>query len=320
MPVTAGQLKTLSVETTNAYLRGLRSVTAPLYPRFAQEISMSTKTIEAPILGMVGPLREWIGPRMVERLGSDAYSITAKKYEKTIAIPRDAVEDDNIGLYMPQISDLGQQAESLPDQAVFAKLASGLVDLCFDKKPFFSATHPDGRGGVFSNTNLIAGQGGANTKATWYLLDTSKAIKPLIWARRTATEFTNLWNQDDPNVFFHDEYVSGVRARGVADYGFPHFAYAVRDDLNAGTFDTAMLAMQSLQTASGESLNVQPNLLIVPTSLRPAAEQLFGTELTVVTGGTGNVALGTVSNTKFKAIEWIVASRLPNAANTAVVV
>lgn len=64
----------------------------------------------------------------------------------------------------------------------------------------------------------------SNTDTTnaWYLADTGRAIKPLIWQNRMAPEFTYLNKPDDPNVFMQDKYVYGVRARGVAGYG-PYF-------------------------------------------------------------------------------------------------
>ena len=84
---------------------------------------------------------------------------------------------------------------------------------------------------VGSATNPYAGTakvvvlpelGGAAT--TWYLLDCSKPIKPLIWQDRSPLEAVWRNNPNDDNVFFLDKYVYGVKRRGTAGFGLPHLA------------------------------------------------------------------------------------------------
>lgn len=54
---------------------------------------------------------------------------------------------------------------------------------------------------------------------TWYLLDTSRAIKPFIFQQRTAVNFVTRIAPDDPRVFDLHEYVYGTDARGNVGYG-----------------------------------------------------------------------------------------------------
>lgn len=295
MPVTAGTLRTMEVKLIDAYLRGLQSAPTPIFRRFTQEISMGTKTVEAPILGMIGPLREWIGPRQIERLSRDAYAITAKDYEKTVSVPRTAVDDDNVGVYVPQFSGLALEAALWPDQQVMKKLDSGETDLCYDKLSFFNASHPVGDGTTFSN---VSGSG----NPAWYLFDTTKSIMPMIWGQRMAPEFVNLWKIDDSNVFWYKEYISGIYARGVADYGFPQFAQKQKSTLDATNYDAAQTAMALRKNAAGETLGVHANLLVIPRALEPSARNLFK----VPTLGNG------ATNPLFNAIEYVVSDRLSN--------
>lgn len=58
----------------------------------------------------------------------------------------------------------------------------------------------------------------------WYLLCTKRAIKPMIFQLRAAPEFTYLNKPEDPNVFFQEQYIFGVRARGAAGYSLPFLA------------------------------------------------------------------------------------------------
>jgi phage major head subunit gpT-like protein len=53
----------------------------------------------------------------------------------------------------------------------------------------------------------------------WFVMDTSRPIKPLLFQLREAPSFDYLMNSGDQNVFMRDEYVCGVKARGAAGYG-----------------------------------------------------------------------------------------------------
>lgn len=59
----------------------------------------------------------------------------------------------------------------------------------------------------------------AGEPLNWYLAHTGSRIKPFLFQNRMAPELTFLNNPTDPNVFWDDEYVVGVRARGAAGYG-----------------------------------------------------------------------------------------------------
>ncbi len=59
---------------------------------------------------------------------------------------------------------------------------------------------------------------------TWYMLCTSRGIKPIVFQQRNAPEFTFMNQPADPNVFLRDEYLFGVRARGAAGYSLPFLA------------------------------------------------------------------------------------------------
>lgn len=46
-------------------------------------------------------MREWIGEREVQALAAYDYLIKNKKFEMTIGVPRDDIEDDKYGVYTP---------------------------------------------------------------------------------------------------------------------------------------------------------------------------------------------------------------------------
>ncbi len=75
---------------------------------------------------------------------------------------------------------------------------------------------------VGATTNVLRGQVDilvipelASAPATWYLLDTSRPIKPFIWQQRQAANFVYRINEQDPAVFDNHSYIMGVDARGA---------------------------------------------------------------------------------------------------------
>lgn len=58
------------------------------------------------------------------------------------------------------------------------------------------------------------------TDATkYYLMDTTRSVKPLIFQNRMAPEFAYLNRPDDSEVFKRSEFLFGIRSRGNAGYG-----------------------------------------------------------------------------------------------------
>lgn len=59
----------------------------------------------------------------------------------------------------------------------------------------------------------------------WFLLDTTKPVKPLIFQQRKKAEFVALDNPSDQNVFMRKEFLYGVDSRDNAGYGLWQLAY-----------------------------------------------------------------------------------------------
>lgn len=87
-------------------------------------------------------LREWVGERVVNNLEGRGYQIINKKFEDTVEVSKDDVEDDNLGMYSIQVKQLGEQSAKWPDYTLADMIAAGTTNLAFDGQPFFSASHP----------------------------------------------------------------------------------------------------------------------------------------------------------------------------------
>lgn len=124
------------------------SEVSPQYTRVATVCPSTTDMETYAWLGDLPGMREWIGDREIQNLSGSAYTIRNKDFEATVSIPRDAIEDDKIGLYSPSIQMLGQAAAQHPDELVFGLLRDGFKEKCYDGKTFFATDHPVGKKSV----------------------------------------------------------------------------------------------------------------------------------------------------------------------------
>lgn len=88
-------------------------------------------------------VREWIGERKFNNLVARGYTIINKSFEDSIAIDRDNIEDDQIGVYTADVAMLGSQSAKWMDDLMVACIQAGsTTGLCFDGQPFFNDSHP----------------------------------------------------------------------------------------------------------------------------------------------------------------------------------
>lgn len=118
--------------------------TQPVYERIATVVPSSAREEEYKWLGKVPRLREWIGDRVIQNLTAHGYTIKNRDWEATVAVDRNDIEDDAIGIYRPLIQQLAQAAALHPDELVFELLVKGFTEKCYDGQPFFAPEHVDG--------------------------------------------------------------------------------------------------------------------------------------------------------------------------------
>ena len=102
---------------------------------------------------------------MVKSLSESSYQITNKDYESTVGVPRNAIEDDEFGIYGPMMASMAQVAAEHPDTLVFGLLKNGFTTPCYDGQNFFDDEHPVGDTKV-SNMQAGAGEGWVS-RAGW---------------------------------------------------------------------------------------------------------------------------------------------------------
>lgn len=153
MIVNQANLRGLNVSYSTAYNKAFEGVESN-YGKIATTVPSTTSETSYKWLGQVPQMREWIGEREIQKLSSYGYSIVNKKFEMTVAVPRDDIEDDQYGVYTPLFSNMGEAAAQHPDILCFDALKGGFKEKCYDGKCFFAGDHPSGEGGKKAVSNL----------------------------------------------------------------------------------------------------------------------------------------------------------------------
>lgn len=288
-------LNALTMSLRKEFQEGLQH-TPPTWQQIAMRIPSSTATNVYSWLGSMPMMKEWVGAREIKTINEEGFYLANKLFEGTIGIPRTAFEDDQIGNYRITARQLGVAASKLPDQLVWPLLADGLNNKCIDGQSYFDIEHPlyanhDGTGDVSFQSNLTMGN--VSDAPTWYVIDDSNVIKPIIWQERIApTIETKFTSAESDHVFMMDQVLYGARARGNAGYGFWQLAHAaVKTPLTGENLDAVIEKMKTLKANGGQTLSVNPTKIIVPPKLETTAKQLLEAE---IINGTSNTRADTL--------------------------
>ncbi len=241
------------------------------YASVAMTAPSSTRETTYAWMGQIPRLREWLGERVIKNLNTYGYTIQNRKFESTVEVQREDIEDDSYGVYGPLFTEMGRTAAEHPDELVFSLLANGFTSHCYDGQYFFDSDHPttDKDGAETVASNIQAGEG-----VPWFLFDTSRAIKPLIFQRRLEYELQRIDRATDENVFMKDLYLYGVRARANAGFGLWQLAYGSMAALTPENYAAARAAMMALRGDEGRLLGVTPDTLVVPPFLEAEGRQV----------------------------------------------
>lgn len=276
---------------TNAFSAGEAE-----WPEIATEVPSTTKANDYTWLANFPGMKEWVGKKQVKKLSEYNYVIVNKPYETTIAVSRDDLEDDQLGIYKAQAEGAGYAAKQWPDELVYGAVNGGFTKKCYDGKAFFATNHPNGKSAASNKgtkklsietfAKAQASYGAARTQMqslkdeegrplnvrpnillvppaledianalmtvtqledskpnpykgtakvkvsgrltdpnAWFLLDTSKPLKPFIYQPRKKPNFVQQTTAESDAVFMEGEFKFGAEARGEAGYGHWQLAY-----------------------------------------------------------------------------------------------
>jgi phage major head subunit gpT-like protein len=142
----------LNRENLNALSRSFRALTfearegyQPLWSRIAAEVPSEGRANYYAWLESLPQVRAWVGERQVQNLTAQVYALENEKFEMTVAVKRDDVEDDQVGLYAPLFRQLGLKAAEHDDQLIFTLLKEGFTRKAYDGLAFFATNHKIGK-------------------------------------------------------------------------------------------------------------------------------------------------------------------------------
>ncbi|MGN5192642.1 Mu-like prophage major head subunit gpT family protein [Aeromonas veronii] len=252
------------------------------YTKIATVIKSTTKSNTYGWLGKFPSLRKWVGDRVIESMKTHGYQIVNEDFEATVAVDRNDIEDDELGIYAPLFQEMGLAAGIHPDELCFGLLGAGFTTPCYDGQYFFDTDHPvypkaDGTGTPVLTANVVVDAGYQGEP--WFLLDTSRALKPVIFQDRKSPQLIAMTKVDDEAVFTRKEFRYGVDCRDAAGFGFWQLAFANKRALTPDNLWDSFSKMREFQADGGRKLGVKATLLVVPPSLEKLATQMLEREL-----------------------------------------
>ncbi|MCX0422074.1 Mu-like prophage major head subunit gpT family protein [Aeromonas veronii] len=252
------------------------------YTKIATVIKSTTKSNTYGWLGKFPSLRKWVGDRVIESMKAHGYQIVNEDFEATVAVDRNDIEDDELGIYAPLFQEMGLAAGIHPNELCFGLLGAGFTTPCYDGQYFFDTDHPvypkaDGTGTPVLSANVVVDAGYQGEP--WFLLDTSRALKPVIFQDRKSPQLIAMTKVDDEAVFTRKEFRYGVDCRDAAGFGFWQLAFANKRALTPDNLWDSFSKMREFQADGGRKLGVKATLLVVPPSLEKLATQMLEREL-----------------------------------------
>lgn len=83
------------------------------YEKWSMIINSKGAAEKYPISLVLGGMREWVGPRVVNRVDIEKLTVHNRDFEHTEAISCNDIEDDNVGVYAPLFEAMGVSAANL---------------------------------------------------------------------------------------------------------------------------------------------------------------------------------------------------------------
>ncbi len=282
MVIKDSTLKALRTMVRGEFQKGFDDAVArDDYKQLVTIITSKTKSNTYDWLGNFPQMREWVGDRVIKNMKEHSYQIQNKKFESTLGVAREDIEDDNLGHYKPLAQSAGQECVDFFWREIAKLMKDGISELCYDGQPFFDTDHPvyenaDGSGSHKTVSNIIRGTGSTPPDATlWFVLSLDRPLKPFIQQERMKPEFDEIKSTDNDTVFMKDLYLFGSRYRGNWGYGLWQQAVGSKADLNVKNFEDACTAMETFKRDGGDPMGIRPTHLLVSPANRVAAEAIL---------------------------------------------
>lgn len=101
-------------------------------------------------------LRKWLGERIINSISATGFLLLNEDFEETVAVSRNDIEDDDLGVYDNIMQILAINAKNHPSELLLELLQAGTATLGWDTVEYFDTVHPNGKEADYSNLLTLA--------------------------------------------------------------------------------------------------------------------------------------------------------------------
>lgn len=152
----------MAVKSTGLLTKGIRgeffegfadAERQTVYRDWSTRLASNSESESYRWLGTVPQMREWGNGRVAKGLRSESYNVTNLKYEATLEVDRDEIDDDQLGQIRMRVSELADRAATHKDYLIGQLLINGATSgyNSYDGVTFFNSAHVSGDSGSQSN-------------------------------------------------------------------------------------------------------------------------------------------------------------------------
>lgn len=158
MQITLPALQALQTSVSQIFRTAYRDTATPIVS-LATVVPSTHNTETYGWMQRLLEMRKWVGPRVIQNMATQAYTLQNQTFESTLGVDREEIEDDTLGLFNPRVEEFGRVAARIWERLLLDALQNGnlAASLGFDGLPFFSTGHTLNPAGVQSNS--ISGGG-----------------------------------------------------------------------------------------------------------------------------------------------------------------
>lgn len=166
MEINARNMATLYTGISTQFREAFALHTDESWRQFAYLQPMSTGLLEMPFLEQIAGMREWVGPRKINRLSAQVLTVRARSFELTYELPREAVEDDSYGMYSSRLEQMAKSCAELPNDLLTACLENAASAKWLDNAAVFGTSRKYGKNAISNYTTSALSQESLKTAYT----------------------------------------------------------------------------------------------------------------------------------------------------------
>lgn len=113
-----------------------------MWEQIAMKVQSTGKSNQYNWFDRFPKMRKWVGDKYLKNLKAYKYTIVNDDYEATVAVDRNDIEDDELGMVGVAAQEAGFSSKQLPDEIVAGLVTGAFANECFDEQYFCDTDHP----------------------------------------------------------------------------------------------------------------------------------------------------------------------------------